>query len=50
MDSGFLKTVHHRQLLALGVKDDNNKILLVAFVIVEKEGEANYTYTSCGTA
>ncbi|CAM9577734.1 unnamed protein product [Pylaiella littoralis] len=43
MDSGFLKTAHHGQLITLGVKDDNNRILLVAFAIVDKEDEASYT-------
>ena len=45
MDAGFnVKTEHQGQLLTLGIRDDDNKILLVAAAIVDKEDEASYTY------
>lgn len=44
MDAGFLKTAHRGQLITLCIKDDNNKLLLVTFAIVEKEDEDTYTY------
>lgn len=44
MDAGFIKTEHQGQLITLGIRDDDNKILMVAAAIVDKEDESSYTY------
>ena len=41
-DSAFLKSDFEGQLITLCIKDDNNKIRLIAAAIVDKEDESNY--------
>ena len=44
MDAGLLESEYQGQLIALVIRDDNNKILPVATAIVDKEDENNYFY------